>query len=193
MAERPGFMIYFTDWLPLLKLDDSTLATLFRACVKYAGAGEWPELAGTSEIIWGMLYPKLDRDGERYESRKESGEYAAFCREEKRAGREPVSFAAWRIEKDRSITTDIDRYRSDIDSIQLQPQLQPQLQLQPQPQSHIHSHLHPQQQAQGEKQGDTRGAEGGSLPGAFSRMNVEQEFETKREAALRRLENQPRF
>lgn len=172
MADRPGFMVYFTDWLPLLKLDDATLAALLRACVNYASAGEWPELEGMSSILWGMLHPKIDRDGERYESRKESGKYAAYCRDEKRAGREPASFEDWKSEKDRSIT-------NDNGFIQQQPQPQQHLQSQ----SHFQSHSQPQSQGQRERQGDARGAGRETL----FRPLTESEFEAQRQKQLEML------
>ena len=142
-ADKPGIYCYFSDWNPLLNLDDTSLARLFRAAIRYGQYGEVPELSGMEQILWQILAPKIDRDAERYLSRCESGEYAVFCREEKKAGRTPCSFSEWRNGQHRTITTD-------NDDIQLQQQTQ--LQTQTQQQTQLQTQLQRQRQEQG--QGD---------------------------------------
>ena len=119
MPERPGIMFYFSDWEPLTKLEDATLAKLFRAVLRYGQSGAIPEFDGVEAILWGMILPKIDRDGKSYRARKESGRYAVYCRETKRTGAEPVSRDRWKIEIDQPLSVD-------NDSNQLQPQVHSQ-------------------------------------------------------------------
>lgn len=144
MSNRPGIMCYFSDWEPLLRLDDATLAKLFRASIEYAQNGALPEFTGIEAILWGLLFPKLDRDAERYQNRKDSGAYAAFCREEKRAGRDPASFDEWKIERERSLS---------VDNENIQMQQQPHSQYQQQQQIHSQSQFQGQVQVQGDRRG----------------------------------------
>ena len=138
MADRPGIMFYFDDWGPMLALDDKSLADMLRASIRYGLTGEVPDFDGINAVLWGMLAPKIVRDGERYEARKESGEYAVFCREIKKNGEEPPSFSDWKQSKNRPLSID-------NDSNQQQPQLQQQTQLQQQ--------NHFQMQGQGDSKG----------------------------------------
>lgn len=172
MSERPGVMFYFQDWTPLLSLTDESLARLFRATIAYAADGVWPELSGVEEIVWGLIFPKVDRDGERYQARKESGGYAAYVRERKRAGLEPLSFEDWKIDRDR-------RTSNDIDEIQQQTQRQSQSQKQLQLQSHSQS------QEQGQVQGQVQGYQGEGRPYA---PLPEPDFENQRAARQRMLD-----
>lgn len=135
MADRPGVIFYFSDWEPLLSLDDIALSKLFRAAIRYAKDGTAPEFEGMDAILWGMITPKIDRDGERFQARKESGEYAVYCREAKKEERIPMPFDRWKIEKDRPITND-----NDSNHIQLKDQKQYHLQ------NHNHNHLQTHEQ-----------------------------------------------
>ena len=173
MAERPGIMFYFNDWTPLLKLDDSTLVSLFRAAIRYGATGEAADFEGTNAILWEMIVSRIDRDADRYEARKVSGEYAVYCRETKRKGEEPLPFEVWN--EQRSIS-------NDNDSIQLQPQ----------PQKQYHPQEYLQGQGQGEKQGNQRGAEGGrDFPTPY-KPPPEDTFEKQREEGLAKLEERMR-
>ena len=162
-------MVYFDDWAPLLKLDDSSLASLLRAAIRYGMTGEAADFEGTNAILWEMLVPKIDRDGDRYEARKVSGGYAVYCRETKRRGEEPLPFEVWNEHRSISI---------DIDSIQLQQH--------PQQQNHLHQH--PQQQGQRERQGDSKGAERGSdFPAPYKPFD-ESTFIQQRDSKIAMLE-----
>ncbi len=168
MAERPGIMVYFDDWAPLLKLEDSSLASLLRAAIRYGKTGEMADFEGINAIFWEMIVPKIDRDAERYEARKVSGGYAVYCREAKRRGEEPLPYEAWY--EHRSISNDNDSN---------QPQQHPHKQNHPQ--------QHPQQQGQREKQGDQRGAEGGNAFPAPYIPPSEADFIQMRQAQLAKL------
>ena len=170
MNDRPGVMCYFSDWSPLLQLDDTSLAKLFRAAIEYAQAGVVPEFEGIEAVLWGMIFPKLDRDGERYQIRKDSGAYAAYCREEKRAGRDPACFDEWKIERERSLSTDNEN---------IQMQMQQQQHRQYKQQQHIHSQS--QLQGKGQAQGDCKGAQ------PYVPLS-DADFENRRAERLRTLE-----
>ncbi len=168
MSDRPGIMVYFDDWTPLLKLDDSSLASLLRAAIRYGMTGEAADFEGTNAILWEMIVPKIDRDGDRYAARKTSGEYAVYCREAKRRGEEPPPFAEWN--ENRSVSNDIGSN-----------------QLQQHPQQQTHPQQHHQQQGQGERQGDSKGAERGSDFPAPYRPLSDDAFEKQRQAQLAKL------
>lgn len=106
MAERPGIMIYFDQWEPLLKAGDETAGALLRAAVMYARYGEVPAFSGVSEILWGIVRPMLDRDGERYEQTLAQRRYAVYCRDIRKKGYEPLSMEDWT----RSQSADVGRY-----------------------------------------------------------------------------------
>lgn len=95
MANRPGVMLYFDSWLPLLELEDKTVAELFRAVIRYGKYGEVPEFQGVCGILWGIIAPQLDRDDERYQETVTQKQYAGYCSAEKRAGRDPLPRNLW--------------------------------------------------------------------------------------------------
>ena len=69
----------------------------------YAKYGEVPEFSGLPDILWGMLRPVIDKDGERYEQTTIQKQYAVYCREIKKQGYEPLSLDEWK----RTISGDI--------------------------------------------------------------------------------------
>ena len=110
MADRKGVILYFDDWRPIVQLEDSKLALLLRAALNYAQGGEVPKISGELGVIWELIAAKIDLDGARFDKRVEDSAFAAYCREEKKAGRDPVSREAWKIERQTSV--DICRYPS---------------------------------------------------------------------------------
>lgn len=78
--ERPGIMAYFSDWLPLLELNDTELAGLFRAVIRYGKYGEIPEFSGLLNVMWSMIRPKIDNDGKSYEKQVAHARYMAYKR-----------------------------------------------------------------------------------------------------------------
>ena len=171
MSERPGVMFYFQDWTPLLSLTDESLARLFRATIAYAADGVWPELTGVEEIFWGLIFPKIDRDRDRFEEKCQKARYSRYRGIEKANGRDPLEFDAWKEIVDcQPISTDVNARD------QHQRQGQPQLQVQVQPQSQIHL------QEQDQRQGDI----GGGRPYA---PLPEADFERSREAGLRKIDS----
>lgn len=141
MAERPGIMLYF-ELLPTIEeLTDDEAGQLLRAMLNYGANGVLPEFADrTMKVIWNAIQPRIDHDAQRYQKvvlpkRK----YAAYCREEKKAGRTPKKFDEWFDEwnTEQSGETECSNHliSNDIKSIQLHPQHQQQLQTQPQNQN----------------------------------------------------------
>ena len=98
--ERPGVMIYFDSVRPALtRLDNSQCGELFRAIMDYAEYGVITDLDPLAGMVFDLLIPKIDRDAERYEETREQRAYAAYCREMKKGGEEPLKIAEWRAQK----------------------------------------------------------------------------------------------
>ncbi len=96
--ERPGVMLYFDAVRPAIsRLDETQCGALLRAVVDYAQYGVVPELDPMTGLAFDILVPKIDRDAERYEESREQRQYAAYTREKKRSGEQPLSIAEWRL------------------------------------------------------------------------------------------------
>lgn len=111
---RPGVMFYF-DIRPCIKrLTLEEKGQLFEAVLDYAECGTEPEFDGVLGIAWDFIQPKLDKDGERYETQIEQKQYAVFVREIKKQGGTPVPFAEWRAltdtERNRLLSADTGCY-----------------------------------------------------------------------------------
>lgn len=92
--------MYFDDIKPALKkMNDEQCGRLLRAVVSYAETGEQPEMDGMEALVFEMLSPKIDRDGERYEEQCDRGRYATYAREKKNAGEEYLTFAEWKMQR----------------------------------------------------------------------------------------------
>ena len=117
-SKRPGTMLYFDDIKPALKrMNDEQCGRLLRAIVSYAETGEKPEIDGMEALVFDMLIPKIDRDGERYEESREQRQYAVYVREKKKAGESYLSITEWRLLRLSSrdngpISPDVGRYPS---------------------------------------------------------------------------------
>lgn len=100
---KPGVMFYF-DVRPCIKrLNLNEKGQLFEAILDYAESGIEPELDGALGIAWDFIQPRIDLDSEQYELKVEGSQYAAFSRERKKLGLEPISRDEWRS------MTDIER------------------------------------------------------------------------------------
>ena len=98
MSDRPGVMLYFDSLRPALKrLDDTQCGCLLRAVMDYAEYGVLPELDAMTGIVFDLLLPKIDRDAERYEESREQRQYAAYSREAKRKGEQPIGMSEWKL------------------------------------------------------------------------------------------------
>ena len=96
--ECPGVMLYFDAVRPAIsRLNETQCGALLRAVMDYAQYGVVPELDPMTGLAFDVLVPKIDRDAERYEESREQRQYAAYTREKKRGGEQPLSIAEWRL------------------------------------------------------------------------------------------------
>lgn len=96
---RPGVLMYF-DVMPLLKfLTLEQKGMLLDAILFYGQDHSIPDFGGDEKLgmIWGLIAPRIDLDGEAYNMKIEQKRYAAFCRERKRYCETPPSFDEWRL------------------------------------------------------------------------------------------------
>ena len=83
--QRPGVILYFDTICPALeRLSDAQCGRLLRGIVDYVQTGALPELDDATDIVFYLLRPALDRDGERYEKERRRGRYMAYCKALKR-------------------------------------------------------------------------------------------------------------
>ena len=183
MNERPGLMIYFDAWLPVLKSDDKTIAGLFRAAVMYAKYGEIPEFSGVEQILWEMIRPALDRDAERYTDTVKQRQYAGYCSAERRAGRDPLPLEEW--ESQRALTGVDERQPTTTTT----PISTPAPTTTPTPNT-ITTQTQLQQQGEKETQGDAGGREGKTIPKDSYEAELfrNQEWERKRREGIAKLQ-----
>ena len=88
---RPGVMLYFDTFSPVLALDDVQLASLVRGIVTYAQTGKLPELEAAANMAFLMLRAGIDRDGERYEDKRIHARYMTYKREAEKRDEAPMS------------------------------------------------------------------------------------------------------
>ena len=112
--ERPGVMLYFDAVRPAIsRLSEAQCGVLLRSVMDYAQYGVLPELDPMTGLAFDMLVPKIDRDAERYEESREQRQYAAYTREKKRSGEQPLSIAEWRLARLRANERDNGPLRPD--------------------------------------------------------------------------------
>lgn len=113
---RPGIMLYFDILEPIRALPDADKGRLLVAMLEYGQSGILPEFDGLLALAWGFIKPKLDRDGETYESAKVQRKYAAFCKRRTAMNLPKVPFEEWLNmtdeERERMVTTDNEPLRA---------------------------------------------------------------------------------
>lgn len=87
---RPGVMFYFEIRPCIRRLSLVDKGQLFEAILDYAENGIEPELDGALGVAWDFIQPRIDLDSEQYELKVETSQYAAFSRERKKLGLEPI-------------------------------------------------------------------------------------------------------
>lgn len=111
---KPGIMIYFDIRQPLSVLSDADKGRLFDAILEYGELGTVPEFAGMLEMAWGFIRPKLDRDGEAYDTAVMQRRYAAYCKKMSNMKLQKASFEEWKNmtdnERERMLTAVDFRY-----------------------------------------------------------------------------------
>lgn len=96
MAEnKPGVMIYFETLQAIDALDAEDTKQIVGAILRYAKDGEAPEFQGTLAAFWLLIQSSLDRDGNRYNTRRMRGLWLTYCRECKKSKTIPLSFEEW--------------------------------------------------------------------------------------------------
>lgn len=96
--QRPGIMLYFDSIRPAInRFSDEQCGLLLRAIVDYAQYGTTQEMDQTTGIVFDLLVPKIDRDGEKYEETREQRKYAVYVRDAKKRGEVPMTFDEWRL------------------------------------------------------------------------------------------------
>ena len=103
---RPGVMFYFDIRPCIRRLSLEDKGQLFEAILDYAENGIEPELDGALGVAWDFIQPRIDLDSEQYELKVETSQYAAFSRERKKLGLEPIDRDEWRS------MTDTERHRA---------------------------------------------------------------------------------
>lgn len=120
-SSRPGVMLYF-DLAPMLvRLSDEQRGKLLMAIVDYAQSGNRPEPDDiVLHVLWPFIEQRIDTDAQVYQEKVTKSRYAAYCRDARRAGEEPVSYDCWLTThanedtEDRALSPDIDRCASGI-------------------------------------------------------------------------------
>ena len=109
---RPGIMLYFDLLGPIRALSDADKGRLLMAMLEYGKDGVEPKFDGMLAFAWEFVKPKLDKDGESYESVKLQRRYAAFCRHRAAANLPKISFDEWL----RTVATDNEPQRAVTDA-----------------------------------------------------------------------------
>ena len=92
---RPGIMLYFDLLGPIRALSDADKGRLLVAMLEYGRDGIVPEFDGMLAFAWEFVKPKLDKDGESYESVKLQRKYAAFCKRRAAENLPKIPFEEW--------------------------------------------------------------------------------------------------
>lgn len=92
---RPGIMLYFDILEPIRILTNTERGKLLTAILEYGKEGKEPDFRGKLALAWGIVVPKLDCDGERYDNVVAKRKYAGFCSSLAKKNLEPISFDEW--------------------------------------------------------------------------------------------------
>lgn len=182
MSERPGIMIYF-DVLPALEyMNMEQRGQWITAALEYSHYGVVPQLEGPCAMAWAFTKPKLDHDKERYNFKCLQSQYAAYCRVEKKQGREPVEFEMWHaINSQPQLSDDNKRYQEVSSDVALYPTTTPTVNPTTAATPTPPIAASPKTEGAGE-------AEGTGVQGEGRGRTQDDEFNTKRNKALAQLE-----
>ena len=92
---RPGIMLYFDMLDPIRVLTDAERGKLLTAMLEYGKEGKKPTFRGKLALAWGFVMPKIDCDGEKYESIVTQRKYASFCKWCAERNVPKVSYERW--------------------------------------------------------------------------------------------------
>lgn len=92
---RPGFVVYFDIRQSVELLSKEQTADLFLAMLNYAEYGELPNLDVPTQICFNMMRSRMDYDAEKYNKSIQQKRYAAYVRDAKSMGRDPIPYEDW--------------------------------------------------------------------------------------------------
>ena len=104
---KPGIMLYFELRPCIDQLQEKEKAELLVAMMDYGEYGSVPELSERVGLIWPLIRQKLDRDTKRYEQTVQNKRYAAYVRDCKYHGNEPLRRTDWEKAFHHVISADI--------------------------------------------------------------------------------------
>ena len=97
--KMPGLMFY-DDFLSAARsLSLQKKGLLLEALIVYQLDGQMPDVTREVKIVWDFIYPRIQRDRQKYLETSRRRQYAAYTGDRKRQGLEPLSFEAWDEEK----------------------------------------------------------------------------------------------
>jgi hypothetical protein len=88
-------MLYFDMLEQIQVLTNAERGKLLTAILEYGKEGKKPDFRGKLALAWGFVQPKIDWDGERYDSVIAKRKYAGYCSHLTRNHMEPISYEAW--------------------------------------------------------------------------------------------------
>lgn len=118
---RPGVLFRFDLLDAIEQLDPADAGRLFVGAMRYGKLGEMPNFQNPLlSIVWAMLKPSIDADGERYAEKVLQTRYATYARETKKTEQKPLSFEDWKssidIARCHSISSDTQYNNNPIQS-----------------------------------------------------------------------------
>lgn len=121
MSNRPGVLFRFDLLNAIEQLDPADAGRLFVGALRYGERGEIPNFQNQLlSIVWAILKPSIDADGERYSEKVLQTKYATYVRETKKANQTPLSFETWKSSVDiarcHSVSSDIQYNNNPIQS-----------------------------------------------------------------------------
>ena len=99
LGSKPGVMIYFETLQAIDTLGAEDAKQVLHAILHYARDGESPSFQGTLAAFWFLIQSNLDRDGDRYNTRRMRGLWLTYCRKCKESGVEPLPFEEWETQQ----------------------------------------------------------------------------------------------
>lgn len=95
----PGLMFYDDFLAAARSLSLQKKGMLLEALITYQLDGETPNVTKEVKLVWDFVYPRIQRDRQKYLETARRRQYAAYTGDMKRRGLEPLSFEAWDEEK----------------------------------------------------------------------------------------------
>ena len=89
----PGILIYLDSYKSLAELSDEECGQLLKNLLIYAKTHASPSFNNDKlRVLFPMFAATIDRDQKKYEKKRMTSSYAAYCREEQKKGNTPIPF-----------------------------------------------------------------------------------------------------